>query len=81
MPLYSFACDMCGVEWDEFQSRDRKHVSNCPECGVPVKQRFTPPSFRIDFKPGWDPGLGQYVDTKRDRENIVAKNDLRRWRD
>lgn len=81
MPLYSFACDVCGVQWDEFQSRGQRHVAVCPECGDKVKQRFTPPSFRIDFVPGFDAGLGEYIDTKRQREEVVARNNLRRVRD
>lgn len=81
MPLYNFVCDVCSVEWDEFQGRDVKHVSNCPECGIAVGQRFTPPAFRIDFTSGWDPGLGQYVDTKRERENIIARDGLKRMKD
>lgn len=81
MPLYSFVCEKCAVQWDEFQGRDVKHVASCPECGVVVKQKFMPPSFRIDFTAGWDPGLGQYVDTKRERENIVARDELKRVKD
>jgi putative FmdB family regulatory protein len=81
MPLYSFFCDVCGVEWDEFQKHDVRHVAVCPECGVVVKQRFKPFMFKFDFKPGWDPGLGEYVDTKKQREETVARNNLRRIKD
>lgn len=81
MPLYSFLCDACGVEWDEFQGTHDKHVACCPECGKRVKQQFKPFIFKFDFKPGWDAGLGQYVDTKREREDVMARNDLKRIKD
>ena len=81
MPLYSFACDVCRVEWDEFQGRDQKHVSNCPECGIPVKQQFKPFIFKVDFRPGFDPGFGQYVNTKAERENVIARDELKRIKD
>lgn len=32
----------------------------------------------VDFRAGWDPGLGMYVDTKRQRENELRVRGLKR---
>jgi putative FmdB family regulatory protein len=80
MPLYTFHCDKCEREWDELQMMQQEHTANCPECGGKARQVFTPFAFTFDFTPGYDPGLGKWVDTKREREDIIARKGLRRVR-
>ena len=82
MPIYSFRCDSCGKTIDTF--RHFSHSGDdeyCADCGEKSRRLFFPASFHFDFKPGWDAGLGQYVDTSRQRDEIVREKKLRRIKD
>lgn len=82
MPIYTYFCDECRKEYDVLQPISNKHSYKCEKCGTQTRRVFTAPAtFRMDFTPGWDVGLGQYVDTKRQRENIMAEKGLARIKD
>ena len=79
--FYEFHCDneACSVEnVEEFMNFEDYHIISCPNCGKPMRRLFTSHAFVIDFKPGFDVGLGEYCDTKRQRENFVSEKNLRR---
>jgi len=53
MPIYTYRCSACGVQFDRQQSFDDSPLIKCPECGKKsLKKVFTPAG--IIFKgSGW----------------------------
>jgi putative FmdB family regulatory protein len=78
MPIYEFSCDRCEKEYEVFQHIKEDHVSNCPDCGIPAKRRFSSFGFNFDFKYGWDAGAGKYFDSSRQRNNFLSEKNLER---
>jgi len=33
MPIYSYRCDHCGIQFDQRQKFSDEHLKVCPECG------------------------------------------------
>jgi putative FmdB family regulatory protein len=54
MPTYEYQCKTCGNRFERFQKMTDPAVSECPDCGGPVKKLIHPPA--IAFK-----GPGFYV--------------------
>ena len=84
MPIYGFKCinEECEVkEFDDWQEMHSEHVAWCPTCKKKGRRIFTFGMFNVDFKPGWDPGLGKWVDTKMQRENTLAEKGYTRIKD
>ncbi len=61
MPIYEYACEACGHEFEALQKVNDKPLKKCPECGKPrLKKLLSAPSFRLkgggwyetDFKSG-----------------------------
>jgi len=80
MPLFDFQCTGCGIIQERYE-KDRQVPVTCDTCGAPMKSKYTSFSFSMDFKPGFDYGLGKYVTSKKQRENIIAEKGLRRIKD
>ena len=81
MPLYDFICKnkKCKTKvYDEFQAPDDKHDAYCPECGKKHHKTYSLAGFVMDFREGFDPGLGEYMNTARQRDTFVDRNELRR---
>ncbi len=57
---------------------DHDHVGFCPDCKKEGKRVFNPKTFIMDFTAGFDPGLGEHMNTARQRDTFVDKNNLRR---
>ena len=52
MPIYAFACDACGHQFDRLQKLSEPDPDACPVCGKPaVKRQVTAPSFRLAGEP------------------------------
>lgn len=84
MPLYSFKCinSKCENEvFDVFLGINEKHEAHCPECRIKARRVWDSFGFAFDFKSGYDAGLGEYVDSKKQREEIMRRKGLRRIRD
>lgn len=82
--FYDFVCENRNCEQSLitiYQRINEEHKTICPACGEKARRIYHPKEFRIDFKAGYDPGLGEYVDTSSQRADIVAKNNLRRVKD
>lgn len=48
MPIYAFACDGCGHQFDRLQKLSDPDPSDCPQCGVAaVRRQLTAPQFRL----------------------------------
>ena len=75
MPMYPFLCPEHG-EQEVFGGFDKASEATCEQCGKPMTRLYTPFSFTVDFTPGWQPAFGKYVDTKRERDNLVAEKGL-----
>ena len=67
MPIYAFACDACGHEFDRLQKLADPDPEACPSCGKPaVRRKVTAPSFRLA-------GGGWYeTDFKKDGKRNLA---------
>ena len=75
MPLYPFICPEHG-EVEIFADMDKSSSARCPVCGMAMKRKYTPFSFTVAFRPGWQPAFGKYVDTSRELNNLVAEKGL-----
>jgi putative FmdB family regulatory protein len=52
MPMYTYQCDKCGIQFDRRQSFSAKPLTHCPECNGHVHRRLQPAG--IVFKgSGW----------------------------
>ena len=84
MPQYEFKCtnkECKTTLFDKFRShKEASKPAMCPECGKKARRQFRNAGFRFDFKEGFDPGLGEYVGTAKERDETVARNNLRRVR-
>ena len=57
MPMYSFGCESCNIQWDEVRAvSDRDVQAGCRKCGGPAERGFDSPNFH-DF-----PVHAEYVD-------------------
>jgi putative FmdB family regulatory protein len=81
MPLYVYQCAQ-GHTTEAY--RPIAELDNCPacDCGLETKKIITPVMINGAFlgsyrNPGYKcPVTNQWVDTKRERLNIMAKHDL-----
>lgn len=80
MPLVGYNCKKHGY-FDCFHKFEDVYKGECPVCGSEGSRVWEPSMFVVDFRDGFDPGLGEYVATKRQRDNLVAERNLRRVRD
>jgi putative FmdB family regulatory protein len=66
MPVYSYRCDNCGVQFDRYQRFSDKPLSKCPECGESALRKLFQPAG-IVFK-----GSGFYVTDNRSSKNPAS---------
>ena len=59
MPLYTYRCDSCGVQFDRRQHFSDKPLTRCPECGKKALRKLYQP-VGIVFK-----GSGFYTTDHR----------------
>jgi len=81
IPLVEFKCDKCGIKFEKLFPIGKKCKDKCPECGKSARRIYSPFRHSFTFWYGWDPGLGKYVDTKRQRDNTLAVKGLRKMHD
>lgn len=74
-------CDKFGIEYEDLLERDGEHKSRCPVCHRKAQRVFSLAGFTMDFKPGFDVGLGEYVSSANERDNICAERGYRRIKD
>ncbi|MFQ5459372.1 MAG: FmdB family zinc ribbon protein [Anaerolineae bacterium] len=69
MPMYQYACDTCGLDFERAQSFHDDPLTECPECGGPVRRVIAP--VGIIFK-----GSGWYItDSRRQIGTTARKGD------
>jgi putative FmdB family regulatory protein len=53
MPIYTYRCTQCGVEFDQHQNFSDAPLTKCPECGKKsLRKVFTPTGIIFKGK-GW----------------------------
>lgn len=77
MPLYNFKCDECGNYEEVFQKMLSEHKLICT-CGKYMRRLFNATPFSFEFWYGWDAGIGEYISTKKDRDNILAERGMQK---
>jgi len=78
MPMYEFKCDKCGGSLTDIYDYD--NIGNPLCCKKPMRRVFSMFRAIIDFRDGFDIGLGKYFNTARERNNYIAEHDIRRLR-
>ena len=70
MPIYEYACDDCGHEFDKLQKMSEAPLSDCPACDKEsLKKKISAPGFRLS-------GSGWYeTDFKSDKQKNLSKSD------
>lgn len=58
MPTYAYRCTACSHEFEVFQKFSDEPLTECPECGSPIRKVFQP--VGIVFK-----GSGWYINDSR----------------
>ena len=53
MPLYSYECSNCGVQFDKLQKFADKPIKRCPECNKNTAKRVIQPAGIIFKGSGW----------------------------
>lgn len=66
MPVYTYRCESCGVQFDQHQSYDEDPLVICPECREKSLQKLIQP-VGIVFK-----GSGFYVTDNRKAANSAS---------
>lgn len=81
MPIRIYKCPFCGKELQELHFGVYQNRIKC-ECGHFARHKWTPPGLiKMDFRPGFDIGLGRNFDTKRERDNYLARHNLTERKD
>lgn len=76
MPLYTYRCDSCGTEKDEFNRIADRHT-NAPACHGPMGIRLQPNMGYLKADCHYKcPVTRQPVTTQRQRKNIMAEHGL-----
>jgi putative FmdB family regulatory protein len=53
MPIYTYRCTNCGVEFDQYQSFSDPPLVKCPECGKKSLRKLFVPAGIIFKGKGW----------------------------
>ena len=53
MPIYEYACNACGHEWDELQKIGDRPRRKCPDCGALKGKRLISRSSFVLKGSGW----------------------------
>ena len=70
---YSFICPEHG-EFDVNRDVEDCNKGKCSRC----KRVYNSFSISVDFTPGYDIGFGKHIDTKRQRDNLLAEKGWRK---
>lgn len=74
MPIYEYACDLCGCKLEKLQKISEKPLVDCPECEKPgLRKLVSAVAFRLK-------GAGWYETDFKDeksRKNVAKDEDKR----
>ena len=75
MPLYTFACDVCGTQCDVLRAVAHRNDPVCCTCGVFMIRRVEP--FRASvFEPYYDEALGCDISSSFEKRLIMKALDV-----
>lgn len=80
MPVYSYTCKDHG-RYEVLMPMEQCNEGKCPKCGKVGQRKFDPCHVYVDFRPGFDVSLNKYINTKRERENILREKGWTRYKD
>lgn len=71
MPLYTYACNTCGRETDEFRSVAERNA--CPTCECGGSMRKIIAGYRVigDLEPYYDDNLQAHIRSKQHRKEVM----------
>ncbi|MES2857869.1 MAG: zinc ribbon domain-containing protein [Pseudomonadota bacterium] len=66
MPIYAFACDACGHDFDRLQKLSDADPVECPACSAAaVRRKLTAPQFRLAGGGWYETDFKKDGDTRR----------------
>ena len=73
MPTYTYSCEVCGTEKDEFRSIAERN--NGPECCGEQMQKIITLGYVItDMEPYYDENLETYVKSRQHRNEVMREH-------
>lgn len=76
MAIREYRCDKCNKVTEKLYWNDYPKEIVC-ECGERAHYIFSAPgAVWVNWRPGYDVGLGRYFSSKRERDNYLAENNL-----
>lgn len=72
---YQFRCNVCGQDFTVEQGLHDEHKAE--HCGKAAQRVFSSIGHSITWRDGFDVGLGQYFNSKRERDYYAASNGWR----
>lgn len=76
MPRYTFkegTCAECGSDYKGFICDTEPHRNTCSQCRSDDAVENTRTLYYREFIPHWDTGLGEYITSKRARQDKMAE--------
>ena len=80
MPIYSYECDEHG-RYETFMPMAECNNGKCPKCEKVGQRKYDSYHVYMDFTPGWDHSLNMYVNTKRQRDDVLREKGWTRYKD
>ena len=81
MAIREYRCETCGKKTEKLYWNDYPKEITC-ECGEKAHYIFSAPgAVWVNWRPGYDVGLGRHFSSKRERDNYLAENNLSEDRD
>lgn len=82
MPIYTYRCDNCGVQFEKRQHFDEAPLKKCPECGknalrkvyLPVGIVFKGPGFYATDHRSASGSNGMYSSKKEDEKSEAKES-------
>jgi putative FmdB family regulatory protein len=73
MPLYTYTCDRCGKEADEFRSVAERNAPLDCSCGAPMKKIIAGSRVIGDLQPYYDDNLESFVKSRQHRREVMRE--------
>jgi hypothetical protein len=77
MPRYTFkegTCAECGSDYKGLICDKSQHRNTCPKCRGNAAVDNAKTLYFKEFIPYWDGGLGEYITSKRGRQDAMARH-------
>ena len=71
MPLYDYHCEICGKTVECYVKTSEFNPKAVICCNRPMERCFPIPALKKEFFTYFDKGLGQYVSSNREREEVM----------